>query len=86
MKLADYLKEQGKGTAARLARALRISYPTLWQWAYTDKEPDPRNAVRLELLTERAVMRWDVREDWHEIWPELIGRPGAPAVPTVEAV
>jgi len=27
-------------------------------------------------------MRWDLRqEDWHLIWPELIGTQGAPMVP-----
>jgi hypothetical protein len=38
--------------------------------------------VAIERETGRQVMRWDLRPlDWHEIWPELIGLPGAPALP-----
>lgn len=29
-----------------------------------------------------GVRRWDLRpDDWHRIWPELIGAEGAPGVP-----
>lgn len=39
-------------------------------------------AAHIERHTKGAVMRWDMRpDDWHQIWPELIGRPGAPEVP-----
>ena len=28
-----------------------------------------------------GVPRWTLRpEDWHRIWPELVGAPGAPAI------
>lgn len=38
--------------------------------------------VEIEQKTERAVRRWDLRpDDWHRIWPELIGAEGAPTVP-----
>jgi|GEM_PF-2316698 len=41
----------------------------------------PALATAIELDTERAVRRWELRpEDWHLIWPELIGAAGAPTV------
>lgn len=44
-------------------------------------------AVAIELETSGAVRRWDLRpNDWHRIWPELIGQPGAPDVPADKAV
>ena len=37
--------------------------------------------VQIEHATSGAVRRWDLRPtDWHRIWPELIGQPGAPEV------
>ena len=39
--------------------------------------------AQLEAETGRAVMRWDLRpDDWHRIWPELVGMPGAPKIPS----
>ncbi len=41
----------------------------------------PLLATAIELDTERTVRRWELRpEDWHLIWPELIGAAGAPNV------
>lgn len=40
----------------------------------------PELAVAIEVDSARALRRWDLRpEDWHRIWPELIGAVGAPA-------
>lgn len=42
----------------------------------------PELAVQIERATSQAVRRWDLRpEDWHRIWPELVGADGAPALP-----
>jgi len=39
--------------------------------------------VQIERATAGAVRRWDLRpDDWHLIWPELVGSEGAPAVET----
>ena len=39
----------------------------------------------IERACEGHVRRWDLRpDDWHRIWPELIGTEGAPAVPELE--
>ena len=40
----------------------------------------------LESAGANRVRRWELRpDDWHRIWPELIGTEGAPPVPTEEA-
>ncbi len=38
----------------------------------------------IEQATDGAVRRWDLRpDDWHRIWPELIGAEGAPPLPSL---
>lgn len=45
-----------------------------------------RLAARLETATGCVVRRWDMFPlDWHRIWPELVGTPGAPEVPEHDA-
>lgn len=57
-----------------------VSAPSCVQWR-RDGVPVKR-AVQIEQGTGRQVMRWHLRPlDWHEIWPELIGLPGAPPLP-----
>lgn len=42
----------------------------------------PEACVLFERNSQGAVRRWDLRpDDWHRIWPELIGAEGAPEVP-----
>lgn len=42
--------------------------------------------VAIEVATRRHVMRWDLRpDDWHLIWPELVGTKGAPKVAKARA-
>ena len=50
--------------------------------SYGQKQLAPANCVLVERCSGAAVMRWDLRpDDWHLIWPELIGSAGAPAAP-----
>lgn len=81
MQLSIYLAEE-RGRAARLAEALSESPAFLSQIA-SGRRPCPATlAVDIERESGTAVRRWDLRpDDWHRIWPELIGREGAPAVP-----
>ncbi|MBL0720209.1 helix-turn-helix domain-containing protein [Piscinibacter sp. Jin2] len=68
------------GGPAKVAKICGVSAPSCVQWR-RDGVPIKR-AVQIEQGTGRQVMRWDLRPlDWHEIWPELIGLPGAPALP-----
>lgn len=42
----------------------------------------PQHCVTIERETFQAVRRWDLRpDDWHRIWPELVGAEGAPPAP-----
>lgn len=82
MKLSTYLEQSSRGTAAGLARELNVSPVTVAQWASGLKTPHASRAFAIELATGGAVKRWDLRpNDWHLIWPQLIGQEGAPAVP-----
>jgi len=50
------------------------------------KQLAPASCVLVERLSRQKVMRWDLRPaDWWRVWPELIGKKGAPAVPKSEA-
>lgn len=45
-----------------------------------------RRGADLERACEMRVRRWDLfPDDWHRIWPELIGTEGAPPVPAEAA-
>lgn len=39
------------------------------------------HCAAIEAAVNGGVKRWDLRpDDWHRIWPELIGTEGAPSV------
>jgi len=41
----------------------------------------PIEAVRVERESGGILRRWHVcSRTWHQIWPELVGQPGAPVV------
>lgn len=87
MNLRTYLDSLPRGGTAKLADALGISSVYLHQLAARqgDREPKPELAVCIERATHGAVMRWDLRpDDWHRIWPELVGRKGAPKAPVLK--
>lgn len=55
------------------------------QWAAGDKQPEPKRCRAIVNYFDGAVALWDLRpDDWHLIWPELVGAEGAPAVPAEE--
>lgn len=84
MKLKDYLSSPGSLSVAELRRAAGIKNEAQirqWQHGYADRVPSPKYCVAIERATQGAVRRWDMRpDDWREIWPELVGVPGAPSV------
>jgi DNA-binding transcriptional regulator YdaS (Cro superfamily) len=81
MKLTEYFEREGRGAASRLASAIGAYASDVSDWG-SGKRPIPvKAAVAIEKATGGDVRRWDMfPEDWHRIWPELIGQPGAPAV------
>ena len=85
LSLSEFLGDQPRGAASALARDLGISRVYLSQLAarQDDRVPSPELCVLIERACARRVMRWNLRpDDWHLIWPELIGADGAPAVPS----
>jgi hypothetical protein len=49
--------------------------------SYGQKLLSPVNCVALEAASGLLVRRWHLRpDDWHRIWPELIGAEGAPEI------
>lgn len=76
------------GGTTQLARRLRISGAAVSEMR-KNGIPAARKVelgADIERLTAHRLPRWKLRpQDWHRIWPELIGIEGAPAVPTEPA-
>ena len=87
MNLKQYFARPESMSVAQLRALIGVPFDAQirqWTHGYSDRVPSPENCVAIEQATERAVMRWDLRpSDWHRIWPELIGAPGAPRLPKV---
>lgn len=89
MNLHRYFSEPGGLSVSALAERIGIKNPAQvrqWQHSYANRLPSAENSVAIERATDGAVRRWDLRpDDWHRIWPELVGMDGAPPVPEAEA-
>lgn len=86
MKLAEFIKPLSLEQRAQLAEASQTSYLHLRNIAFSGKSCGPMLAVSLEHFSGRQVRRWDLRpDDWHRMWPELIGTEGAPPINTETA-
>lgn len=69
------------GSQQALADALGIKQPTVSEWKNGDRPVPIERCVDIERATGARVRRWDLRpDDWHRIWPELVGQDGAPEV------
>lgn len=65
----------------RLAAAAGINEQYLYQCLTGRRDMNPAEARRVEAVVGSELMRWDLcSKTWHQIWPELIGAEGAPAV------
>lgn len=67
----------------RLADIVGVHEATLYQ-AVTGKGRgfSPAECVRIERESNHELRRWDLRpNDWHLIWPELVGVRGSPSLP-----
>lgn len=81
MKLHAWLAEK-RGRTQALAAELGLSGSLVTQWASAAKAVSAERCWPVERATQGAVRRWDLRpDDWHRIWPELVGTAGAPDVP-----
>ncbi len=64
-----------------LAERVGVDEQYLYQCLTGRKAMTPAEAVRVERESGHVVRRWNLRrDDWHRIWPELIGTAGAPEV------
>jgi DNA-binding transcriptional regulator YdaS (Cro superfamily) len=80
MNLSTYLAAD-RGRQSALCKAIRVHAPDVSRWAKGERPIPLQHCASIEKTTGGAVRRWDLRpDDWHLIWPELIGLPGAPAV------
>ncbi|MFV0679241.1 transcriptional regulator [Ottowia sp.] len=71
MQLLNYLQNQGHGSIATVARAMGVTHVVIHFWA-TKKRPIPVNrCAALERVTNGAVTRQEMRDDWADHWPEL---------------
>lgn len=88
MTLDEYFGSPGALTVGVLAERIGIKNPAQvrqWQHGYANRRPGPEYCVAIEKATDGAVRRWDLYpDDWHRIWPELIGIEGAPQIPASE--
>lgn len=66
-----------------MARQLGVSVQRLSNWV--ERGVPVEHCPLIERITAGAVCRWDLRTtDWHQIWPELVGAAGAPALPELD--
>ena len=85
MELKAYLSELGAPAREAFAASCVTTLGHLKNVMYGIRPCSPELASALERCSDGAVKRWDMRaDDWHEIWPELIGAEGAPLVVTPE--
>ena len=77
--------DQARGRQTEVAAAIGCQPQLVWQWAAGVRPVPLDRCVAIERATDGAVRRWDLRpDDWHQIWPELVGAEGAPDVPATE--
>jgi DNA-binding transcriptional regulator YdaS (Cro superfamily) len=72
MKLSDYLYAQGRGSKARLVRAIGAHASDLSDWLCGARPIPLHRCTAIEVATQGVVSRKDLRpDDWQSHWPEL---------------
>jgi len=67
------------GTQAELARRVGVTPSMVNQWIKGVRPVPVDKCASIERATAGDVRRWDLRpDDWHLIWPELVGTEGSP--------
>lgn len=72
MKLAEYCKNQGRGSTNRLANAVGAYASDVSAWSNGGRPVPVKFAVMIEAVTQRQVTRQELCPDWAQIWPELV--------------
>lgn len=74
------------GGPSKLAKRLGVTPQAVRFWREEKRSLPPEHCAEIELATGRQVRRWHLRpDDWHRIWPELVGAEGAPDLPGLPA-
>ncbi|WAC75331.1 YdaS family helix-turn-helix protein [Roseateles sp. SL47] len=82
MQLIELKRTMDKDGWRSLAGQSQTSVGHLNNVAYGHATANAALARRIEELSNQQVRRWTLRpDDWHVIWPELVGTDGAPSVP-----
>jgi len=72
LKLAEYLKLQGRGKHKELALLIGGHPPDISNWSTGARPVPPHKCVAIEAATKGQVTRQDLRpDDYWLIWPEL---------------
>ena len=71
MNLHEYLKDRS-GNAMRLAQAIGVNQSYLSQMMTGKRAISPIRCVKIEQFTGGLILREELRDDWREVWPELI--------------
>jgi DNA-binding transcriptional regulator YdaS (Cro superfamily) len=76
---------EAAGGPAAVASLVRRSVQAACFWRDGKRQLPVEFIPVLEAAAGNRVRRWELRpDDWHRIWPELIGADGAPEVPKAE--
>lgn len=87
MNLKSFLQNLSGDERDGFARQCGTTRGHLQNVMYGQKACAPELATQIEIHADKAVRRWDLRpDDWHRIWPELIGTEGAPTPEPEKAV
>ena len=81
MKLSDYLKRFSQEQRADFALSVGTTLGHLNNVSYLQRTASAALTRSIAAGTGGLVREWELRpDDWHLIWPELIGAVGAPIV------
>ena len=81
MKPLDLAIQHAEGVS-KLASALGVGQSVVSNWKARDSLIDAVYCTAIDRMPGSPVRRWHLRpDDWHQIWPELIGAEGAPVIP-----
>ena len=73
------------GGPTKVAGVLGVSAQAVCFWRDGKRQFPVEHGAALEDMPGVTVRRWDIwPNDWHRIWPELIGADGAPEVPAAQ--
>ena len=82
MKLSDYLKRFTQEQRADFALRVGTTLGHLNNVSYRQRTASAALTRSIAAGTDGLVREWELRpDDWHLIWPELVGAVGAPIVP-----